>query len=207
MIDGDTIEINGSSYRLLGINTPEKGEKYYTEAKQFLEQEILNKTVKLIYTQQRKDKYFRDLIYVFLENENINAKIIENGFANIYYPSEKDQYYPQLYSSWKNCLEKNINLCEKSKDICSDCIKIREIDKKQDFVIFENVCSFNCSLKEWTIKDEGRKKYVFDSFILASKENINITASDFKEDYVWTESGDTLFLRDNDGKLVSWKGV
>ena len=36
VIDGDTIVIEGESIRLLGINSPEKGEKYYLEAKEFL---------------------------------------------------------------------------------------------------------------------------------------------------------------------------
>src|SRR3989344_2735987 len=47
VIDGDTIVSNGTSIRLLGINTPERGEKYYEEAKSFLEARVLNKTVVL----------------------------------------------------------------------------------------------------------------------------------------------------------------
>ena len=26
-----------------------------------------------------------------------------------------------------------------------------------------------------------------------------------EDDYIWTEAGDTLFLRDNEGKLVLWR--
>ena len=72
IIDGDTIESNSTSIRLLGINTPERGELYFEEAKEFLEEEILNKTVTLKYGKDRRDKYNRTLAYVFLDNININ---------------------------------------------------------------------------------------------------------------------------------------
>src|SRR3989338_634297 len=54
VIDGDTIESNKTSIRLLGINTPEKGEEFYLEAKAFLEKEILNKSVTLEYGKTKK---------------------------------------------------------------------------------------------------------------------------------------------------------
>ena len=204
VIDGDTIEINDSSYRLLGINTPEKGEKYYLEAKKFLESRVLNQTVKLFYTEQRKDMYSRDLVYVFLGSDNINAEIVEAGFANTYYPSKKDSYYPKLYSAWQKCLDSNINLCEKSLDSCNGCIELSEFNHKEDFVVLENSCSFSCDLTNWSIKDEGRKNFVFSQTILEPLKNITITAQDFEKDYVWTASGDTLFLRDDEGMLVIW---
>lgn len=202
VVDGDTVKINSSSYRLLGINTPEKGELYAEEAKLFLESEILNQTVKLFYTDQRKDKYSRDLVYIFLNGKNINAEIVRKGFANIYYPAKKDSYYGKLASAWQECLENEINLCEKSLDSCKGCIKLSEFDYKNQFVIFENVCTFDCDLTGWSIKDEGRKQYIFTQTILTPGQDITITAQDFNEDYVWTSSGDTLFLRDDKGKLV-----
>ena len=45
VIYGDTVEINNESVRLLEINSPKRGEKRYEEAKQFLEEKILNENV------------------------------------------------------------------------------------------------------------------------------------------------------------------
>ena len=205
VIDGDTIKINGSSYRLLGINTPEKGEKYSEEAKMFLESQILNSTVKLYYTAQRKDRYQRDLVYVFSGKRNINAEIVEQGFANTYYPSGKDIYYSELSSAWETCLKNNVNLCESSLDSCFGCINLVDLNVKNQFVLLNNTCSFSCELTDWSIKDEGRKNYIFGQTILNPSESVKITASDFDKDYVWTSSGDTLFLRDNEGRLVLWE--
>ena len=69
VIDGDTIVINKTSVRFLGINTPEIGEIYYSEAKEFLEEIVLNKTIKLEFGKEKYDLYKRILAYVFLREK------------------------------------------------------------------------------------------------------------------------------------------
>jgi micrococcal nuclease len=213
IIDGDTIVVgNDTHVRLFGINTPEKGEKYYDEAKKFLEDLILNKT---IFVQSfGQDKYYRELGVVFLDGENINSKIIENGFANVYVLDDKT-YEEEFRKAWEKCLENGKNLCEFSDDKCASCIELRELDFKNQEIIFYNKCDFACDLENWEIKDEGRKKFIFDSFILGRNQEVKIIVGNFTnsgnnlywkdESYVWTETGDTLFLRDDDGRLVFWE--
>jgi hypothetical protein len=209
VIDGDTFEImyngNKTSVRLLGINTPEKGEVYYSEAKNLTERYVLNKTVELEFGNEKRDLYNRLLAYVSLNNENINKELIRNGFASPYFPEGKDRYYRDFMDAWNECLNKNRNLCEKSKDVCAECVKIKEWDIKNDFVIFENVCDFNCDITSWSVKDEGRKKFIFEKIVLKNNQEVKLTAKDFNKDYVWTLTGDTLFLRDEEGGLVLWE--
>ena len=215
IIDGDTIESNGTSIRLLGINSPEKKEPYYPEAKDFLEKEILNKTVRLEYGKDKKDKYNRGLAYAFLNGENINLKIVENGFANYYFPSGKDIYYNDFKKAWENCIDSNKNLCEISKNICANCIELISLDYNSQEILLFNKCNFNCELKNWTIKDEGRKKFIFPEINLSPKKEIKIKVGEGQnnqetlfwtgEEYVWTKTGDTLFLRDNLEGLVIWE--
>ena len=66
VIDGDTIKSNENSIRLLGINTPEKGEKYYREAKDSLNEKILNKTVGLNTAKIKKTDITERLLIFFL---------------------------------------------------------------------------------------------------------------------------------------------
>jgi len=210
VIDGDTVVVNGTSVRLLGINSPERNEDYYSEAKNFLEDLILNKSVVLKFGKEKYDKYNRLLAYVFVEKKNVNLELIKEGFANFYFPSGKDNYYNEFKNAWENCLE---NLCEKSKDKCANCVKLKEFNYKKQIVIFEDICSFNCELTNWEIKDEGRKKFIFPKFILKNKVEIKVGQGKNsenilfweRENYVWTDTGDTLFLRDNKGKLVLWE--
>jgi len=197
IIDGDTIEIeNKTSVRLLGINTPEKGEKYYQEAKNFLENLVLNKTIGLEAGREDKDKYQRELRYVFLNGENINVKLIEQGFANSYFPSGKDKYSEEFYQAWERCLIKNVNLCEKSKDKCGNCIELKSFNYKNGEIVIYNKCSFDCDLNNWLVKAEGRKKIILNKTI-ENKKELKISEED-----IWTDSGDSLFLRDENGKLV-----
>ena len=216
VIDGDTIVAGNQSIRLLGINTPERGEFYSDEAKSFLEGRVLNKTVRLEFGKERFDLYKRTLAYVFLEGENVNLEIVENGFANYYFPSGKDIYYGDFKEAWNVCIDKNKNLCEKSGDICTPCIELKKFNYIREEIDFYNKCDFSCDLTNWEIKDEGRKTFVFSKFTLDSGSEVTIkTGSGANtdktlfwsgEEYVWTRTGDTLFLRDEKGKLVLWEG-
>ncbi|MFQ5531126.1 MAG: thermonuclease family protein [Candidatus Nanoarchaeia archaeon] len=219
VIDGDTIEVelngNETKVRLLGINTPERGERFYTEAKEFLEEEILNKTVILELGKEKYDRYQRLLSYVYINNRNINKEVVENGFGNYYFPSGKDQQYGDFVNAWNSCISNNRNLCEKSNNKCSDCIELKDLNVKNQEIILFNSCEFECGLKDWQIKDEGRKKFVFPEIVVNSNSNLNIVIGDENntgnvlywsgEDYVFTKTGDSLFLRDKKGKLVLWK--
>jgi len=83
IIDGDTVEIEGGyRVRLLEIDTPEYGENCYQEAKDRLEELLLNKKVVLEKDQTDVDKYGRCLRYVFLNGENINLEMVQEGLAN-----------------------------------------------------------------------------------------------------------------------------
>ncbi|PIO08644.1 hypothetical protein COU59_00875 [Candidatus Pacearchaeota archaeon CG10_big_fil_rev_8_21_14_0_10_34_12] len=191
VIDGDTLVLETSEHvRLLGINTPEKGEPYYEEAKEFLESRVLNKSITLKYGKEKYDKYQRLLAYVFLENENINVEIVESGLGNYYFYDGRDKYSGALEDAWTKCLEEEINLCEPSQNYCKNCIEIAE-----DYVI--NSCSFSCDISDWEIKGEGREKFVFSEVL-----NENQKAY-FELDL--SDSGRTLFLRDSEGKLVLWE--
>jgi micrococcal nuclease len=203
VIDGDTVVINGTSVRLLGINTPEKGERYYSEAKKFLEENVMNKT---IYIERKgKDRYYRDLGYLFTFNgENINSKIVNEGYANYYFPSGKDSYYNEFFYSWENCILVGKNLCEKSNHICNSCINIK-LNVKLDEIKIYNGCEYKCDITDWEIKDEGRKKLILNKTILSPYEEITINNKDFGKEYILTKSGDSIFLRDEIGKLVLWE--
>ena len=192
VIDGDTFAIENTSVRLLGINTPERGELYYQEAKEFLEDLVLNKTVRLEFGKDKRDKYDRTLAYVYINRENINLKLIEKGLANFYFPSGKDKYYNEFRNAWEECINNSLNLCEASTNSCASCIEIKDSNK------LINSCGFNCDITDWQIKNEGRKKFIFSEKILEEGEEILFVLE-------LTPSGDTLFLRDSEGMLVLWK--
>ncbi len=194
VIDGDTIESNGTSIRLIGINTPERGEAFYSEAKNFLSLNVANKTVILEFIGPRYDKYDRALAYVHSNGENINVKMVENGFANYYFYAGKDKYSEDLLNAWSSCIEKNINLCEKSERVCGQCLIV---ENSRSVV---NNCETICNITSWTVKGEGRDKFIFTDVILHPGEKENFALN-------FENTGGSIFLRDEKGKLVFWKGI
>ena len=191
IIDGDTIEIaNKTSVRLLGINAPEKGEQGYNEAKNFLESEILNEKVKLEFVGRKQDKYYRTLAYVHSDGENVNVKLVEKGFANYYFYSGEDKYSEDLKNAWENCIKDDLNLCEASESSCKNCISLGDNEMK-------NNCEFDCNVANWEISGEGRKKFIFEEILsFGEKAEFELDLSD---------TGNTIFLRDSEGKLVVWE--
>ncbi len=197
VIDGDTIVIDGTKIRLLGINSPEKKEIGFEEAKSFLEK--FNGSKVLIENENEKyDLYGRELAYLFFNGENINQKMVEEGFANIYFPNGKTKYYSSFLSAWENCMENQKGIC---KNIEENCLEINW-KPKEDLVQLENICDYSFELTNYSIKDEGRKKFIFNKKQLEKGEIIILNSLNFSEKYVWTKSGDSIFVRDEKNTLI-----
>lgn len=96
VVDGDTIDVEGvGRIRLVGVNTPERGQPGYQEAKDFVEEMCLGKTVNLdIDDAKNYDKYGRVLAIVYVDGMNLNAELLRRGYAEIMYipPSEFNPY-------------------------------------------------------------------------------------------------------------------
>jgi len=197
VIDGDTIETSIGKIRLLGINTPEKKELGYEQAKLFLEQ-FQGKEITLERTNENKDRYGRLLRYLFYNNQLINEEILSSGLAHLYV-YEEDSYTSRLKKAENQARNKELGIWEKSKNNCSSCIILVEINEKDpgEYVLLKNNCDFTCNLQDWTIKDEATNTKKLDFSILGKEEK----RIDY-EGRVWNDAGDTLYLRDNKGLLV-----
>jgi len=85
IVDGDTADLdNGERIRFSGINTPEKGECYYQEAKDRLAELILNKEVYLERDKTNRGNYGRLLRYVYVNNILVNKVMVREGYADAY---------------------------------------------------------------------------------------------------------------------------
>ncbi len=99
-IDGDTLELSTKEkVRLSGIDTPEKDECYYKEAKQRLSELVAGKQVYLERDYTNKDKYHRLLRYVYVGNNEVNVILVEKGYARVY---DKYAYDTKKYKRLKD---------------------------------------------------------------------------------------------------------
>ena len=99
VIDGDTAIINGESTRLLGIDADERGYPCYKEAKQRIEELILNKEVGLEKDGEDKDQYQRYLRYIFLNGKNINLQLVEEGLAVARFFPKNKKYKEEILAA------------------------------------------------------------------------------------------------------------
>ncbi|MBI2046928.1 thermonuclease family protein [Candidatus Pacearchaeota archaeon] len=100
IIDGDTIIIEGESVRLLGIDADEKGYPCYSAAK--------NRIEELVADAEDKDMYKRYLRYIFLDGENINLKLVQEGLAVARFSPENTKYKDEILAAEKSARENKI---------------------------------------------------------------------------------------------------
>lgn len=85
VVDGDTLDINGIRVRLSLVNTPERGQPGFKEAKDFVNSLCLGKKGELDVDdgQRRGDRYGREVGVVYCGGSNINEKLMDNKLAEI----------------------------------------------------------------------------------------------------------------------------
>ena len=103
VVDGDTIEVklDGKTYKLryIGVDTPETVDPnrpvgcFGPEASKRNKELVLAKTVELEKDVSETDAFGRLLRYVWLDGEMINARLVQDGFAQVatYPPDVKYQ--------------------------------------------------------------------------------------------------------------------
>jgi micrococcal nuclease len=86
VIDGDTVELQGGDrLRLLGIDTPEMGERFHDEAMNLLKRLALGKNARIEYARERRDRYGRLLGFLYIDDTLfVNRLIVDSGMAYIY---------------------------------------------------------------------------------------------------------------------------
>lgn len=188
IIDGDTIKIqNDQTLRLLGINTPEKNQPYYQEAKQFLIQQIQNKTIEIEI--HSVDKYGRTLAYVFLHNQNINTEILSQGLATLYY-YDKDSHYQELKQAEELARLNQLGLWKKSPN--ANCIKITNFKTDEpESLTLQNLCD---KTLEITYKDDAT--HIYHATIQPNSQYIKTFS------HIWNTDGDSIYIYDTKGLLI-----
>ncbi|MFN3384587.1 MAG: thermonuclease family protein [Archaeoglobaceae archaeon] len=224
VIDGDTVKLeNGELVRLLGINAPEKGQRFYEEAKNRLEDLVKGKEVLMEKDVRDRDKYGRLLRYVYVNGTFVNVLMVKEGLAYAYIV-EKLQYEDELRKAEEEAKSLKLGIWSETWD-CDKCIGVAYFrwdaegddcaNPNGEFVVLKNFCRFACDLTSWSISDESKNVFVFPEFILEGEKSVIIYSgcgeSNERGLYwcrnatckaVWNNDGDTLFLMNARGEIV-----
>ena len=119
-VDGDTAWFNLNDEviktRFLAINTPEstnKIEEYGKEASEFTCELLKNSTkIEIEYDENsdKLDKYDRHLVWIFVDNELLQQKLVKNGLAEIKYVYGDYKYLDILNESLVIAKKNKINM-------------------------------------------------------------------------------------------------
>jgi micrococcal nuclease len=87
VIDGDTIWMKDrGKIRYIGMDTPERGERYFTEATEYNSELLSRGDIVLEFDVEARDKYGRLLAYVFVDEDDgdrvfVNEELVRAGWA------------------------------------------------------------------------------------------------------------------------------
>jgi micrococcal nuclease len=198
VVDGDTLETDsGIKIRLKGINTPEKEEDYYEEAKEFLKNLALEKTIQ--YEDYGTDKYGRTLGHIFIGKNLLNSEIVKEGLAYSYY-YEKDSHFDEILAAEKIARESELNLWKKSTNSnCLELIELRYVEAGErctngELLKIKNSCSIEFDV---TIKDDAT--HIYQEKI----EPNQVFSKTFS--CIWNDNGDSLYVREDNGLLIFYR--
>lgn len=229
--DGDTLKLaSGEKVRLIGINAPEKKTICSEQAAQFLREQTENKTVELEKEPPDLDQYGRKLRNVFSDGKNVNILLVRNGLATVYVYEKQLKYLQELKQAEAEAQKSNECIWKKSDAIyeLDGCLSVRNFhfdaegndseNLNNEFIQFENKCSYPIALTGWNIKDEGTNFFDFPSInfeknsFLTVFSGIGTNSSSKSRDWthlywnskqgVWNNNHDRMFLRNEKGELV-----
>jgi len=224
VIDGDTLELmDGEKVRLLGINTPERGQMLYEEAGLRLGELVLEKTVQLEPGQEERDKYGRLLRYVFAGGVNVNLAMVSEGWAFAYMLEPGDKYADMLLSAEQAARETGAGVWNYSGVTDAFCIGLHypfqynaEGDDREnlngEFVTLRNSCTYPVGMAGWRLADASGAEYIFAGFTLSNKSAVTIHTGNGEDTGtnlywnnsrpVWNNNGDSLYLWNSEDDIV-----
>lgn len=220
VIDGDTVIVaNGEKVRYLGIDTPERGEPFYQESSQANRRLVEGKTIRLESGYRERDSYDRILAYVWVDDILVNAELVQGGYARVRGPLD-DRYRKIFLKYQQEAFRDQRGLWKKGAGSSPVQIYQAHIDARRDdrknlndeYIVFRNTGSEPVTLTGWAIMDEYRHRYLFPEFTLSAGKTVTLFTGTGKntadrlywgsERPIWNNRGDTIFLYNDEGKLV-----
>jgi micrococcal nuclease len=97
VLDGDTFILSdGRKVRLIGVDTPEKGEAFSNEARDFADSVLVGHAIRIEQEKIKEDRYGRLLGYVFIDDLFFNEMLIKRGLAHVYLFKENKRFNKRL---------------------------------------------------------------------------------------------------------------
>jgi hypothetical protein len=233
VVDGDTLDVSGPSgevtVRIIGINTPESGECFADEATDALAELVAGEDLALVVDRSDVDQFGRALRYVeTVTGLDVGAELVAAGFAiaRRYPPDDaRADAYAALQREAQDarrglwapdaCGVSDLGGVEIGVEVNADASGDDGQNLNGEWVRFTNDGGDAVDLDGWEVADESASnRYVFDDLRLEPGRSVTLFTGCGRDDEtsrfwcasgsaVWNNSGDTVFLRDDRGNIVS----
>lgn len=220
VIDGDSIEVDGRAIRLIGINAPERGQPDYEPSRDALVHLLDGHDVRLEHDVEVRDQYGRELAYVFLpDGRHVNEEMVRAGFAQVYTIAPNVAHAAELRAAEEEARTAGRGLWRPS-DLSIDIAEVVFDPPGPDgenlngeWVVLFNRGERSVSIGGLILSDESNNVFTLPERNLApgtrlwiftgSGEPSETTVYLGRSVPLWNNDGDTVFLRDADGRIIA----
>ena len=226
--DGDTLDVDMGEetieVRLIGVNTPERGECYAQEPLDYLIDQIKNKEVGL--EMFDIDQFGRTLGSVWLGDELINLTLVTEGMGIGQTPDDANPYSDLLMEAEESAFQSSKGLwspaaCQSSGGVPNITIDMARSQVNppgpddsvlaDEFVVLVNAGDEAVDMSGWTLRDESsRNRLTFRTGTTLDPGATISVASDCSTDpgwcgdqSIWNNDGDLVLLLNENGTVVA----
>jgi micrococcal nuclease len=170
---------------------------------------------------QPTDRYGRTLAYVWVKDQFVNLEMVDQGYANAYTEPPNVRYSQEILAAEQEARKAQVGLWA----LADVDIRIQEIyydapgpdhqNPNGEWITFQNQGSEAINLSGFTLKDEANHIYSFPAINLEPSAVLELHSGQGRDakgmlywglsgDAVWSNNGDSAYLRDPQGKLVDY---
>lgn len=222
--DGDTILLeDGRKVRYLGINAPEFLEPFYFKAKWLNQSLALGREIRLEFDEEKTDGWGRLLAYVYVADQMVNAKLVEEGLAHAFFIGPNHRHKELFLRLQAEAKQRKVGMWS-ARAIIRE-LKITNINPagpatpsaRGSYVRIASLSSETIKLAGYVLSNETGQRYVFPDVSLNPGYTVIVASGpgtdgvDSKgqlvvhwqtQPSVWDPREDTAFLKDPAGALV-----
>lgn len=229
-VDGDSLTgTDGSRYRLIGINAPDRGECLADVAGRRLAQ-LAEGAVRLLEGEaETVDRFDRELVYVFTDGVDgrfVNEIMVAEGLALAVHSPPNIAQTETLFAAQEQARADRVGVWSPEAcgsgplaniaigDVEADPPGPDEVALDDEWVMIVNSGDEAVDLTGWSIRDEStQNRFSFPpGLVLDPGDQVRVTSGHGDLGFgfgtpIWNNDGDTVYVVDDQGRFVTYREV
>ena len=224
-VDGDTFEVaiadpaygmrSKEKVRLMGIDTPERDEPLFAEARAHVERRAGAGPVYLAFDFRRRDRFDRLLAFVYLPDGTLlNADLIEKGLAVVYRVDDLMYFFDEFDHLEQNARDRCTGMWQDDCGRAGVVIDTIRNAGRDEHVVLRNAGSDVVDISGYRIcDDDGDSVTIAQGVMLKPRDTVAVCSGTGcvgspdpflypSKKNIWGNPGDVVCLKDRSGNVV-----